>query len=200
MYLTPKQQAVYRFIHEYIESQGIAPSYDEIRRYFGFQSFQSVQKHLRQLERKGFIRIPGKNLKRAITLVEHGGATMTLQLAGTVAAGNPIEPIEEKETVDVPEEMLGSGEYFALKVKGNSMVEEGIFDGDTIVIRKQVTAENGQTVVALVNGEATVKKYFRRGMEVELRPANPTMKSIFIRGEENFAIQGVVAGLMRRYR
>lgn len=199
MHLTPKQQAVYRFIHGYIESQGFAPSYDEIRRYFGFQSFQSVQKHLRQLERKGFIRIPGKNLKRAITLVEHGRATVTLQLAGTVAAGNPIEPIEEKEIVDVPEEMLGSGEYFALKVKGNSMIEEGIFDGDTIVVRKQNTAENGQTVVVLVNGEATVKKYFRRRMEIELRPANPTMKSIFIR-EENFAIQGVVAGLMRRYR
>lgn len=199
MHLTPKQQAVYRFIRDYIESRGIAPSYDEIRKYFRFQSFQSVQKHLKQLERKGFIRIPGKNLKRAIVLVEHGGNTVVLQLAGTVAAGSPIEPIEEKESVDVPEEMLGSGEYFALKVKGNSMVEEGIFDGDTIVVRKQATAENGQTLVALVNGEATVKKYFRRRDGVELRPANPTMESIFIR-EGEFSIQGVVVGLMRRYR
>jgi len=120
-------------------------------------------------------------------------------MAGLVAAGSPIEPVEQRETVDVPEEMLGSGEYFALKVTGNSMIEEGIFDGDTIVVRRQNTAENGQTVVALVNGEATVKKFYRRSGEIELRPANAAMTSILVR-DDAFTIQGVVAGLMRKYR
>lgn len=199
MNLTEKQQAVYRYIRRYIESRGFSPSYDEIRCYFGFHSFQSVQKHLSQLERKGFIRIPGKNQKRAIIIVEHGGTTIVLPMVGWVAAGKPIEAIEQNETIDVPEEMLGSGEYFALKVRGNSMIEEGIFDGDTIVVRKQATAENGQTVVALVNGEeATVKKYFQRRNSVELRPANASMSSIFVL-EEEFSIQGVVVGLLRRY-
>jgi len=199
MNLTDKQQAVYRYLREYIEGKGVPPTYDEIRRHFGFQSFQSVQKHLAQLETKGYIRIPERNKSRMITLVEHGGVTMVLPLAGRVAAGKPIEAIEERETVDVPEEMLGSGEYFALKVHGDSMVDEGIHDGDTIVVRKQATAENGQTVVALVEGEATVKKFFRRKDGVELRPANASMSSIFVRDGE-FTIQGVVVGLLRRYR
>ena len=199
MNLTEKQQAVYLYIRQYIEARGFPPSYDEIRRHFGFRSFQSVQKHLKQLERKGYIRIPGRNQKRAITLIEHGGTTTVLQMAGLVAAGKPIEPVEQRETVDVPEAMLGSGEYFALRVTGNSMIDDGIFDGDTIVVRKQRTAENGQTVVALVDGEATVKKYYRRADVVELRPANPSMTSIFISGGE-LTIQGVVVGLMRKYR
>jgi len=197
--LTEKQQAVYRFIRQYIETRDVSPSYDEIRRHFGLQSFQSVQKYLKQLERKGFVRVPGKNQKRAITLIERGGTAVTLQMAGTVAAGSPIEPLEQQETVSVPEEMLGSGDYFALRVKGSSMIGEGIYDGDTIVVRRQETAENGQTVVALVDGEATVKKYYRWKEGVELRPANPEMDSILVR-EGEFAIRGVVAGLMRRYR
>lgn len=198
MGLTEKQQRVYRYLRDFIQIRGMAPSYDEIRRHFGFQSFQSVQKHLDQLEKKGYIQRTGKHLSRAIRLVEHGGRSVVLRLAGMVAAGSPIEPIEGQETVDVPEEMLGSGEYFALKVTGSSMIEEGIHDGDTIVVRRQPTAENGQTVVALVQGEATVKKYYRRGGGVELHPANPAMEPLFIQGGE-FEIRGVVVGLMRRY-
>jgi repressor LexA len=199
MNLTVKQLAVYRYLRQYIEAKGISPTYDEIRQHFGFQSFQSVQKHLAQLEWKGYIRIPERNRSRMITLVEHGGVTMMVPLSGIVAAGSPIEAIEQQESVDVPEEMLGSGEYFALKVRGSSMVDEGIVDGDTIVVRKQATAENGQTVVALVGGEATVKKYFRKKKGVELRPANASMSPIVVR-EGEFVIQGVVVGLLRRYR
>ena len=199
MNLTEKQQAVYTYLRRYIEARGFSPTYDEVRRHFGFRSFQSVQKHLAQLERKGYIRIPERNRSRMITLVEHGGSTMVLPLAGIVAAGNPIEAIEQQETIDVPEEMLGAGDYFALKVRGNSMIDEGIVDGDTIVVRKQQTAENGQTVVALVENEATVKKFFRVKDGVELRPANVSMSSIFVK-EGEFVIQGVVVGLLRRYR
>ena len=199
MSLTEKQLAVYRFLRQHIRNRGFAPSYDEIRRHFGLKSFQSVQKYLKQLEKKGYIRTGGWNQKRAMTLVEHGGSTAVLQMAGLVAAGTPIEPVEQQETVDVPEEMLGTGDYFALRVTGHSMIDEGIFDGDTIVVKKQTSAENGQTVVALVNGDATVKKYYRRGGEIELHPANPSMRPIHIH-EGEFAIQGVVVGLMRSYK
>lgn len=199
MSLTEKQQAVYAFIREYMENTDRAPSYDEIRRYFGFASFQSVQKHLKQLERKGVLRMPAKNQKRSLTLVEMGGKNVILPLSGTVAAGRPIEAVETAETVAVPEEMVGTGEYFALRVAGQSMIEEGIFDGDTIVVRSQKVAENGQTVVALVDGDATVKKYYRWTDGIELRPANPDMDSIFVR-EGEFRIRGIVVGLMRNYR
>ncbi len=158
-----------------------------------------MKKHLKQLERKGYIRMPGKNQKRGLTLVEMGGKTVLLPLSGVVAAGRPIEAVETPETVGVPDEMLGLGDYFALRIRGQSMIEEGIFDGDTIVVRSQASAESGQTVVALVDGEATVKKYYRWTDGVELRPANPEMDSIFVH-EGEFAIRGVVVGLMRRYR
>jgi len=199
MNLTEKQQAVYAFIRQYMENTDRTPSYDEIRQYFGFASFQSVQKHLKQLERKGFVRMPGKNQKRALTLTALGSKTVLLSLSGVVAAGRPIEAVEAQETVAVPEEMVGSGDYFALLVRGQSMIEEGIFDGDTIVVRSQKSAENGQTVVALVDGDATVKKYYRWRDGIELRPANPEMESIFVR-EGEFRIRGVVVGLMRKYR
>ena len=199
MNLTEKQQAVYAFIRQYMENTDRAPSYDEIRRYFGFASFQSVQKYLKQLERKGFVRMPEKNRKRALTLTALGGKMVLLPLSGVVAAGLPLEAVEAPEAVGVPEDMLGSGDYFALRVRGQSMIEEGIFDGDTIVVRSQARAENGQTVVALVDGDATVKKYYRWQDGVELRPGNPEMDSIFVR-EGEFRIRGVVVGLMRKYR
>lgn len=198
MTLTDKQRAVYEYIREYMDDHDIAPSYDEIRQHFGFQSFQSVQKHLHHLEQKGFILKSGKNQKRAIQLIEHGGKTIALQMAGFVAAGRPIEAIEQHETVHVPEEMVRAGEYFALKVQGESMIDEGIMDGDTIVVKKQRTASNGQTIVALVEGEATVKKYYRWREGVELRPANPTMHPIVVT-EGEMCIEGIVVGLLRQY-
>ncbi len=190
---------VYLYLRDYIEARGMPPTYDEIRRHFGFKSFQSVQKHLAQLERKGYIRIPERNRSRMITLVEHGGSTVLLRLAGVVAAGTPIESIEQMESIEVPKEMLGSGDYFALRVRGDSMVDEGIMDGDTIVVRRQSTALNGQTVVALVDGEATIKKFYRMKDRVELRPANVNMSPIVVH-DGQFSIQGVVVGLLRRYR
>lgn len=198
MHLTEKQQAVYAYIRQYIESKGTSPTYDEIRQHFGFKSFQSVQKYLAQLEKKGYVRIPERNKSRMITLVEHGSRTVALDLAGVVAAGSPIEAVDQHETVDVPEEMLGWGDYFALKVRGNSMIEEGIHDGDTIIVQRQNTAHNGQTVVALIENEATVKKYYYSREGIELRPANASMTSIWVR-EGDFALQGVVVGLLRRY-
>jgi len=199
MNLTEKQKRVFEFIKDFIQTKGVSPTYEEIRRYFGFKSVRSVQKYVMQLEERGYIRIPVRNKSRMITITEHGIPSVVIPMAGVVAAGRPIEAIEQDSTIAVPQEMLGRGEYFALKVKGSSMVEDGIFDGDTIVVKKQSTAVNGQTVVALVQGEATVKKFYKKGGAVELRPANSLMKSIVVR-EGEFEIRGIVVGLLRRYR
>lgn len=134
-----------------------------------------------------------------MSLVEHGALSVSVPLLGYVAAGRPIEAVELPDQVDVPEGFLRGGECFALRVKGDSMIEEGIHDGDTILVRKQEVAENGQTVVTLVDGEATVKKFYLRDGVVELRPANAAMKPIVVDAEA-VRIRGIVIGLVRTYR
>jgi repressor LexA len=120
-------------------------------------------------------------------------------LLGRVAAGKPIEAVEEIDVIEIPPSMLGKGDHFVLQVKGDSMKEDGILDGDFIVIRRQATAENGQTVVALINNQATVKKYYQREGHVELRPAHTGMEPLIIR-EGDLQIQGKVIGVLRRYK
>ncbi|OGP59019.1 MAG: repressor LexA [Deltaproteobacteria bacterium RBG_13_61_14] len=199
MNLTRRQQEVYSFLEEYFEEQGTAPSYEEIRQGLGLSSLSTVFKHLKQLERKGYLRSPWASQKRALALVGRGRPGVRLPLLGAVAAGEPIEAVEVPDQVEVPESLLRGGECFALKVKGDSMIEDGIHDGDLILVKKQESAENGQTVVALIEGEATVKKFFRQGKLVELRPANPAMEPITVAADQ-VKIQGVVIGLMRTYR
>ncbi len=123
-----------------------------------------------------------------------------IQLAGVVAAGAPIEPIPQMERVDVPKSMVGRGETFALRVKGTSMHNEGIFPGDIVVVQKQATARNAQTVIALVNGEATIKTYYRKAGTVELHPANDAMQPIIIKPSDSFQIEGIVVGVIRHLR
>lgn len=118
-------------------------------------------------------------------------------MAGLVAAGSPIEPVPQSELVDIPPSMLRSEETFALKVKGESMKDEGILPGDLVVVRKQSTAKNGQTVVALVNHEATIKTYFKKDAHIELHPANETMQPIVVRPSDEFQIEGIVIGVIR---
>ena len=120
-----------------------------------------------------------------------------LPLMGLVAAGTPIEPIRQHEEVEIPAPMRGRGDTFALRVKGTSMRDEGILPGDLIIVHKQATAENGQTVVALVDGEATVKKWYRRGTRIELHPANETMSPIIVRPDQDCRIEGIVTGVIR---
>ncbi|MFQ5877199.1 MAG: transcriptional repressor LexA [Acidobacteriota bacterium] len=197
--LTERQRAVYEFIKGYIAARGIAPSYEEIRRAFRFRSYNSVQKHLKRLEEKGVLKSPWKNRKRALELVDPGPAAALLPLLGRVAAGRPIEAIPVPETVEVPEILLSEEDNFALRVVGDSMVEEGIRDGDIVIVKRQRDARNGQTVVALIGDDATIKQFYRRGGRVELRPANPRMRPIVV-GEEDLQIQGIVIGLIRRFR
>ncbi len=121
----------------------------------------------------------------------------SIPMAGLVAAGSPIEPVPQSELVEVPPSMLRGGNSFALKIKGESMKDEGILPGDLVVVRKQSTAQNGQTVVALVNGEATIKTYVKKDAHIELHPANEMMQPIVVRPSDEFQIEGIVIGVIR---
>lgn len=197
--ITPKQKQVFDFISQHIESQGFAPSQQEIANAFGFRSLGTVQNYLVRLEREGLLSRDwnGRRSLRLAAVAEQG---MKLPLSGTVAAGKPIEAIETSDTIAVPPSMVGAGEHFVLHVAGDSMIEDGILDGDYVVVRKQSTAENGQTVVAQLDNEATVKRLQRHGQSIELHPANPAMHPITVDAEVPFRIEGVVVGVIRHYR
>ena len=199
MGLTPAQTRVYRFVQDYLQQYGYAPTYEEIRRHLGFKSLNAVSKHLKQLEQRGYLQSPWQNRKRALELVPLQTGTASIPFLGVVAAGTPIEAVEIPETIDVPESFLGNGNNFALRVRGESMIDEGIREGDILIITRQSQAENGQTVVALVQGEATVKKFYHYGKEIELRPANSKMQPLRIPAGE-VEIVGTVMGLLRHYR
>lgn len=143
----------------------------------------------------GSRRIPGM----AEVALQHL-ATDHVQMAGIVAAGEPIEPIAQTERVEVPKSMLGRGDTFALRVKGTSMQDDGILPGDVVVVQKQSTARNGQTIIALVNGDATIKVYHHKAGSIELHPANDTMKPIVVRATDTFQIEGVVVGVIRHLK
>ena len=199
MALTKQQSRVYSFLETYLRRKGRPPSYQEIQDYFGFRSLNSVVKHLKQLERKGYLESPWGNQKRAFRLLPLRTTAATIPFLGRVAARAPIEAVEMAEAVEVPESLLAGGNNFALQVQGESMVDEGIRDGDVLIIRKQDHADNGQTVVAQIEGEATIKKFYQRDDRVELRPANEELKPLIVPAEK-VEIIGVVVGLFRHYR
>ena len=201
MKLTKKQKEFLGYISRYRDEWGQSPSFSEICTHFGFNSYNTVTTYLKTLERKGYIRLPRKkNQKRAIEVISPVETRrLEFPLLGRVAAGRPIEAVEEVDAIEIPPSMLGKGDYFVLQVKGDSMKEDGILDGDFIVVRKQPTADNGQTVVALINNEATVKKYYQREGHVELRPAHTDMEPLII-NEGDLRIEGRVLGVMRHYK
>src|SRR5688572_24854578 len=206
MPVTAKQQRVFEFIRRYIESNQEAPTIAEIGRQFQMSSSASVHAILIALEREGLIkRTP--HVSRGIQIVEQQppppestDESNEIPLLGTVAAGQPIEAILSHDTVSVPRDMQGRGRTFALRVRGDSMIDENIQDGDIIVVTSQKTADNGQVVVALIDGAyATVKKFYREPEFIRLEPANPQFKPIFVKTPERIQIQGVVRGLIRKY-
>jgi repressor LexA len=144
----------------------------------------------------GMRRIPGM-VKVAINQL---GRSAEIPMAGMVAAGAPIEPVPQSELIDVPPTMLRGGNTFALRVKGESMKDEGILPGDLVVVRKQETAKNGQIVVALVNHDATIKTYFKKDSHIELHPANAAMQPIIVRSSDTFRIEGILIGVIRHCR
>ena len=197
MNLTKRQKEILDFISAYRRRNGISPTQREIREEFGLSSFGTVQKHLRLLqEKKALTR--DWNKSRSLAPVEPEGTASSVRLLGIVAAGRPIEPFPDSDSIEVPPSLLGKGEHFVLKVRGDSMVEDGIHDGDFIVVSRREKAENGQTVVALLRGEATLKRFYSEGRRVRLQPANRVMKPIFAEPKD-VRIQGVVTGLIRSY-
>ena len=198
--LTRRQKEVLDFVSRHIDRHGVAPTLQEIGRQLKLSSVATVHKHLRRLEDKGAIRRL-THQSRALALVPPAktAAGARIPLLGTVAAGMPIEPIEVPGTIAIPEELLGRGETFALRVRGDSMVDDGIHDGDVVIVESRRDAPNGATVVALVEGEATVKRFYRRRGRIHLVPANERMEPIVAR-EEDVEVRGIVVALLRRYR
>ena len=201
-YLTERQRDVLGFIATEIDRNGVAPTLREISEKFGFASTASAQKHIALLERKGYLRRE-KHQKRGLVLANRGSgegpAEVELPLLGLVAAGAPIESVPDPEPVAVPPDFVRSGEHFVLKVRGESMIEDGIHDGDLVVVQRTAEAADGDMVVALVDGEVTLKRLFRQPPDrVRLQPANAEMKPIFAAADA-VTVQGVVVGLLRRY-
>ncbi|MEA2625070.1 MAG: repressor LexA [Candidatus Binatota bacterium] len=201
MILTKRQKELYDYLDEYIHKHGYAPTLEEIGAHFGLSSLATVHKHLTNLEQKRLIRRK-ENLSRAIQIVpqRRRTAAVELPLVGTVAAGTPIEAIETAESLAVPEDLVRREQSFVLRVKGDSMIGDGILDGDFVVVEQRATAENGETVVAILDGQATVKRFFReRGGKIRLQPANDRMEPIIAR-DKDLEIRGVVVAVMRKYR
>jgi len=202
MPLTKRKKEILDFINGFIDEHGYAPSFEEIAHSFGYSSLATVHEHLSNLERKGYIR-KSYNESRSIEMVPEDGtvSAMELPLLGTVAAGLPIEAIQERESLTVPLDMARPGkDNFVLKVEGDSMIDEQIRDGDYIVVSAQPTAADGEVVVALVGGDsATVKRIYREsGNQIRLQPANPAMEPIMVDADD-VRVQGVVVGLIRRF-
>jgi repressor LexA len=198
--LTKRQREILDFLNEFIQQHGYAPSLEEIGRRFGLSSLATVHKHLTNLEHKGLI-VRKWNFSRAIELVprQKKSGAVELPLLGLVAAGKPIEALESTDTFTVPEEFIRRQNTFVLRVKGNSMVDDGIWDGDYVIVEERPAAENGETVVALVNGEATVKRFYNeKGGKIRLQPANESMQPIIAR-DKDVEIRGAVVAVMRKY-
>jgi len=201
MALTKKQRRVIDYISSFQELNKYSPSYEEIAEGLGYRSKGTVHKHLKNLLDKGVI-TKEWNKSRSVEIVpeESGGRSISLPLLGLVAAGEPIEAIEaSSETINVPEDMIGFGSHYVLKVRGNSMIDEQIRDGDYVIVEERAAAEVGETVVALIgNEEATIKKYYPEKGKIRLQPANDKMLPLIIPAH-NVQIQGVVIGILRKY-
>ncbi|HBX42899.1 MAG TPA: hypothetical protein DEH27_03445 [Deltaproteobacteria bacterium] len=200
MFLTKRQKELFDYLEGYIAEHGYAPTLEEIGAHFKLSSVATVHKHLSNLEGKGLIRRRW-NYSRAIELLpkQPQKGAVELPLLGRVAAGEPIEALETVDTIIVPEDFARRENTFVLRVVGNSMINDGIWDGDYIVVEERSFAENGETVVATINGEATVKRfYLEPGGKVRLQPANDALEPIVARGKD-VTVRGVVVAVMRKY-
>ncbi len=202
MPLTRRQREILDHLTSTIDRQGFAPSFEEIAEHFGYTSLATVHEHLSNLEQKGYIR-RSYNQSRSVEVLPPRGSigASEIPLLGTVAAGMPIESVMAGEVVAVPDEMLPRrGPNYALKVRGDSMIDEQIADGDMVVVNGRESADNGEMVIALVNGsEATVKRFYREpGGWIRLQPANAAMRPLRFQ-ESDVLIQGVVVGVIRKF-
>ena len=197
--LTKKQREIINCIIGYQQEREYSPSYQEIGEHFGLASKATVHAHIQALKKKGYLDSESgapRSIEVAKSVFKTGKA-IQLPLLGMIAAGAPIEAIEDREMVSVPVSLVRDPNAYVLKVKGESMIEEGIFDGDYVIVERNYYPKNGDVVVALLdNTLATLKKYFREKNRIRLQPANKKMKPIFV---QNPAIQGVVRGIFRMF-
>jgi len=200
--LSPKLKFFLEFVQRFTLTYGQSPSYEEIMFKLGFKSLGTVNWYVKTLEEQGYLsRVKGPNGKRALTLIHKEYATITtarLPFLGLIAAGEPIEALENPEMVDVPPFLLHPDNY-VLQVKGDSMIDEQIHDGDFIVAKKTNIARSGQIVVALINGEATLKCYVPKTDCIELHPKNPNFPIIKVNPQDDFHISGVLLYSFRNY-
>lgn len=196
--LTKRQKLILDFIGTFIENKGYSPSLEEIKFHFKLRSVATVHEHIETLHEKGYLK-KEDNQPRGITLLEKETNTIEIPLLGFIAAGEPIEAIENPEPLIISKQLLSkSGRHYALNVKGNSMIDEGIFDGDTVIVKEQSTANNGETVVAIINeNQATLKKIFRDGTRIRLQPANQTLLPLF---PKEIEIRGKVISIIRNIK
>ncbi len=197
-YVTRRQREILDFISSFQRSNGYPPSLEEIADHLGLSAVSTVHEHLENLRRKGLIRREAHRA-RAIEPVETGEA-VRVPLAGRVAAGEPIEAVEIPESVSLPPHLVGRGETFVLRVQGESMVGDGILDGDLIVVERRSSVENGSLTVVLLDGEeATVKRLYRERGMIRLKPSNPALEETVVPADR-VEVRGMVVGLVRQYR
>jgi repressor LexA len=198
--LTKRQREILDYLGEFIQHHGYAPSLEEIGRRFNLSSLATVHKHLTNLQEKGLIRRVW-NRSRSVELVPTRGAgrAVELPMLGFVAAGAPIEAVASTETIAIPEDLVGKRDTYVLKVRGDSMIDEQIRDGDYVIIENRKTADDGEMVIALLGGsDVTLKKFYRDHGRIRLQPANAAMVPLVVTPEQ-VQIQGVVVGVMRKY-
>jgi len=203
--LTSKEEQIYDYIKGFISKNDYPPTYTEIQEKFGYKSVYSIQQFVDQLATKGYLKPSlGENKKRSLELVHSSSSSseesqmVSIPLEGSVAAGRLTHSYQNRDYVEVPRQLLkDSAEYFSLRVKGDSMIEDCIMDGDLVIIKRQSNATNGQTVVALVGDEATIKRFYKKKDMIELHPANPAFNIIQVAPEADFKILGVLSSVIR---
>ncbi|MEK7665796.1 MAG: transcriptional repressor LexA [Patescibacteria group bacterium] len=205
MRLTKKQNDILTYIREHLNEHGYAPSYREIADHFELSSPATVHQHVQNLIEKGYVQAGEDGSARSLEVVQASLSqrlltkSVILPLMGLITAGNPIEAIEENEALAVPVDfVLDPANAYVLRVRGRSMIEDGIFDGDFVIVERNPSPKNGDVVVALLdNAYATLKRFYREDNQIRLQPANSMMQPIFVKG--NINIQGVVRGVIRKF-
>ncbi len=203
MSLTPKQKKVLEFINSFINENGMSPTFQEIKDHFNLKSLGSVVDYVNYLKKAGMIKT-NNNSTRSLELVEQAEQNELIPILGSVAAGSPLEIADtHSEFISVAQSMIPAmalkNNCFALRVQGDSMIDQGIFNGDHVIIKSQVSAKNGDTVVAMIDGGATIKTFYKKSNHYELHPANSAYQPIKVNKGQDFSIKGVLVALLRKY-
>ena len=200
--LTRRQREILDYLSQYSAENGMSPTLEEIAQHFGVNKV-TIFGHVGELERKGVIERAAKGISRGLRIVhdEHASRDAlqgpSIEILGNIAAGSPIEAIEAPERLDLNAMIPEGKDVYALRVNGNSMIEDSICDGDLVLIERRDTARNGETVVAILEGdEATLKRYYNEGNRIRLQPANSTMEPIYV---DHVQVRGVLIGVVRQF-